>query len=64
MVVDYLIGTLSHKNRDGIEASLNAKAVLIDLLETEKTFELFMENDCEKVRKMIELAIDPSNGFN
>lgn len=64
MVVDNLIGTLSHRNRDDIEASLNAKAVLIDLIETEKTFELFMDNDCSKVKKMIELALDPSNGFN
>ncbi len=51
MVVDNLIGTLSHRNRDDIEASLNAKAVLIDLIETEKTFELFMETIAAKSRK-------------
>tara|TARA_B100000780_G_scaffold111337_1_gene77921 strand:+ start:226 stop:489 length:264 start_codon:yes stop_codon:yes gene_type:complete len=64
MVLDELIMTLSHKNRDDTEASLNAKAVLIDLIETEKTFELFIENDCEKIAKLVELALDPSNAFN
>lgn len=64
MVLDELIMTLSHKNRDDVEASLNAKAVLIDLIETEKTFELFIENDCEKVAKLIDLSLDPSNSFN
>ena len=64
MVINELISKLSHKNRDDIESSLNAKSVLIDLIETEKTFELFLENDCEKVAKMFELALDPSNAFN
>lgn len=64
MVIDELIMTLSHKNRDDMEASLNAKSVLIDLIETEKTFELFIENDCAHVAKLIDLAIDPSNAFN
>ena len=64
MVVKELIKTMSHKNRDDTEASLNAKTVLIDLIETEKTFEIFMENDAELVSKMVELAADPSNQFN
>ena len=55
---------MSHKNRDDTEASLNAKTVLIDLIETEKTFEIFMENDAELVSNIVELAVDPSNQFN
>ena len=64
MVIDELISKLSHKNHNDIESSLNAKSVLIDLIETEKTFELFLENDCEKIDKLFELALDPSNAFN
>tara|TARA_B110000285_G_scaffold225451_1_gene283723 strand:- start:1592 stop:1750 length:159 start_codon:yes stop_codon:yes gene_type:complete len=47
-----------------MESSLNAKSVLIDLIETEKTYELFLENNCEKIAKLFELALDPSNSFN
>jgi hypothetical protein len=61
MVVKELIKTISHRNREDIEAALNAKAVLIDLIETEKTFELFMNNDAELVNQIVELAADPSN---
>ena len=61
MVVRELINTLGHKNRDDVEASLNAKAVLIDLIETEKTFELFMNDDAAMISQMVELAADPSN---
>ena len=64
MVVRELISTLSHKNRDDVEASLNAKSVLIDLIETEKTFEIFMQNEAAMVHQMVELAADPSNQFN
>lgn len=64
MVINELISKLGHKNRDDIESSLNAKSVIIDLIETEKTFDLFLENDCEMVNKLFELAIDPSNAFN
>ena len=64
MVINELIAKLGYKNRDDMESSLNAKSVLIDLIETEKTFELFLENDCEKVSKLFELALDPSNYFN
>lgn len=49
MVVKELIKTLSHKNRDDQEASLNARSVLIDLIETEKTFEIFMQNNADLV---------------
>lgn len=61
MVVKELIKTMSHKNRDDAEASLNARSVLIDLIETEKTFEIFMNNDAALVNQMVELASDPSN---
>ncbi len=64
MVINELISKLGHKNRNDIETSLNAKSVLIDLIETEKTFDLFLENDCEKIAKIFELALDPSNSFN
>lgn len=64
MVVKKLIKTLSHKNRDDQEASLNARSVLIDLIETEKTFEIFMQNNADLVNQMVELAADPSNQFN
>jgi len=64
LVVSELIKTLSHKNRDDQEASLNARSVLIDLIETEKTFEIFMKNEAQLVSTMVELAADPSNQFN
>ena len=64
MVDKELIKTLSHKNRDDQEASLNARSVLIDLIETEKTFEIFMQNNADLVNQMVELAADPSNQFN
>ena len=63
-VVKELIMTLSHKNHKDIEASLNASAVLIDLVETEKTFGLFMVEEAELTKLMLTLAIDPSNSHN
>lgn len=38
MVVKELLMTLSHKNRNDIEKALNASSVLIELIESEKTF--------------------------
>jgi len=38
--------------------------VLVELIEIEKTFELFFANDCSYIRQIIQLAIDPSNEFN
>jgi len=61
LVVSELIKTLSHKNRDDQEASLNARSVLIDLIETEKTFEIFMKNEAQLISTIVELAADPSN---
>ena len=63
LVTQKLISALSHKNRD-IEASLNACAVLIELVESEKTLEIFMEDEARLVGHMFDLAVDPSNGAN
>jgi len=59
-----LITSLSHKNRDNIEEALNASAVLIELIELEKTFEIFLDNKAELLGRIMELAADPSNKFN
>ena len=64
MVIKQLISGLSHSNRSNTEVSLNSCTVLIELIEIEKTFELFFANDSAFVRRIIELAIDPSNAFN
>jgi hypothetical protein len=40
-VITQLISSLSHINRE-MEASLNAQDVLIELVETEKTLEIFL----------------------
>lgn len=64
MVVNGLINVLSYKNRENTEDSLNATAILIELVELEKTFEVFMANDAEKVGTIMELAVDCANGFN
>ena len=63
LVVQELIGTLGHKNSD-IEGSLNASAVLIELVETDKTLEIFMEDEGKLIGDMFEMAVDPSNGPN
>ena len=63
-VIKELIMTLSHKNYKDCEASLNASAVLIELIETEKTFNIFMSQNAELARLLLILAVDPSNGFN
>ena len=63
LVIEQLIGTLGHQNSD-IEGSLNASAVLIELVETEKTLQIFMENEGKLVGHMFEIAVDPSNGPN
>ena len=63
-VVRELILTLGHRNREDLEASLNASTVLIDLIEMDKTFQIFLENDSEFIKQMVELAIDASNAIN
>ena len=64
MVVNGLIGTLSYRNRGNMEDSLNATQILIELIELEKTFEIFMVNGAEKVGQIMELAVDCSNHHN
>ncbi len=38
LVIESLIHKLSHKNSDDIEVSLNAHSVLIEMIDTDKTF--------------------------
>lgn len=64
MVIDNLIGVLGHRNQGSIEDSLNATQILIEMVELEKTFEIFMMNKAEKVGTIIELALDCSNAHN
>ena len=64
MVVDGLLSILSYKNQDNLEDSLNATAILTELIEMEKTFELFMANSAERVGGIMELAVDCFNQFN
>ena len=64
MVIDGLLGTLSYKNQSNLEDSINATEILIELVEIEKTFEIFMMNKAEKVGMIMELAVDCSNSFN
>jgi hypothetical protein len=64
MVIGRLLNGLSHSNRGNIEVSLNSCTVLVELIEIEKTFEMFFANNCVYIRRIIELAIDPSNEFN
>lgn len=64
MVIDGLIGILSYRNRANLEDSLNATSILIEMVELEKTFEIFMLNRAEKVGTIMELAVDCSNSFN
>ena len=64
LVIKDLVSSLSHKNKDNTESAMNASAVLIELIENEKTMELFLEKDAQPVSDMMELAIDPSNYSN
>lgn len=64
MVVDGLLSSLSYQNGSNFEDSINATAILIELVEVERTFELFMLNKAEKTGEIIELATDCANSFN
>jgi len=63
-VIGNLINMLDHRNKSDIEISLNSSTVLVELIEIEKTFEIFFKNNAKLVSRIIELAIDPSNSFN
>ncbi len=41
MVIRQLVDLLDHRNRHDIEIALNSSVVLVELIEIEKTFELF-----------------------
>jgi len=62
-VIHRLIESLSHTNRE-LEPSLNAHDVLIELVETEKTLDIFLDNEGLLINKLLDLAIDPSNSHN
>jgi len=47
-----------------MEAALNASSVLIELVESEKTLEIFMEDDGKLIGEIIDLAVDQSNSHN
>ena len=64
MVIDGLLGILSYKNQGDMEDSINSMEILIELVEIEKSFDVFMMNKAEKVGTIMELAIDCSNSFN
>ena len=64
MVVGNLINMLDHRNKSDIEKALNSSVVLVELIEIEKTFELFFNNNGKLLSRLIELTIDPSNSFN
>jgi hypothetical protein len=64
MVISKLLGSLSQTNFNDIEKSLNAMTVIIELIEIPTTLDLFFVNDGKMISKMMELAIDPTNGFN
>ena len=59
-----LVKNLSHINSSNIEDSLNSMSVLIELIEIERSFELFFDNNSAILRRIMELSIDPSNQFN
>lgn len=64
MVIDGLLSILGYKNQVNMEDSINSMEILIELIEIEKTFDIFMMNKAEKVGTIMELAIDCSNCFN
>lgn len=63
-MIGKLIRNLSHRNLGNMEESLNSTAVLIELVEIERSFELLFMNNAKFLRKLIGLSIDPSNHFN
>ena len=64
LVVRELIRQLERRNNTDLEAPLNASAVLSELVETEKTFDIFMHNNAQLVGRIMQSARDPSNADN
>jgi len=48
-VISELISMLDHRNRSDIEMALNSSVVLVELIEIEKTFELFFSNNAKLI---------------
>lgn len=63
-VVTQLVSMLDHRAKKDTESALNTSSVLIELVEIEKTFELFFANDALLLSKVLQLALDPSNKFH
>lgn len=63
-IVSKLITKLSYSNRNDMEAALSASQILIDLVETEKTIELFFADDAKHLQTIIDLAADCENKSN
>jgi hypothetical protein len=45
MVIRELVGMLGHRHKDNTELALNSSTVLMELIEIDKTFELFFKDD-------------------
>ena len=63
-IVGKLITKLSHINKNDMEAALSASQILIDIVEIEKTIEIFFENDAKYLHQLIVLAVDCENKSN
>ena len=59
-----MVDQLSHRAAPDDEAALSAQQILIEMIETEKTCELFFENNAEILGRIMDLAVDCSNVFN
>ena len=63
-IVGKLITKLSHINKNDMEAALSASQILIDIVEIEKTIEIFFDNDAKYLHQLIVLAVDCENKSN
>lgn len=64
LVIGKLLKKLSHSNSSNMEEALNSSIVMIELIETERSFELLFQNNCKFLRQIVDLAVDPTNAFN
>lgn len=64
LVLTLLIKNLSHTNTNNVEDSLNSMTVLTELIETERSLDLFFQNDAKFLRRLFDLSVDPMNNFN
>lgn len=47
-----------------MDDSLNSMTVLTELIETERSLDLFFQNDAKFLRRLFDLSVDPLNSFN